>query len=712
MVSGLIKLTNDQCKAFNIILSGSDTFVTGGAGTGKSVLIKEIIRRLENQNKNIVVCAPTGIAAVNIKGTTIHKAFGFPKGSCFTEKTHKLLIRNPKLIRRADAVVIDEVSMCRMDMMDSVCASILKIREQTGKHIQIVTVGDFCQLPPVTAKLSGERAILREFYGTDVGRAFAFQAPSWRRVGFTDVELREAIRQQDDEFVHYLNLLRMGDVSALKYFNSSASFQDDPDATKLYSRNDEVDRLNEKELANLPGEIITFPSNYRGISSEMIYSVPSVSLKVGAKVIVTTNQSIQFGGMYRKNKNIYNGTIGTVVDARSYPNNPEEDYVIVSSSGMYYYISRKTDEIYSHRLDNNGKICRMVVGSVSYMPVKLGYVMTIHRSQGQTFNSIVLDPTCWDSGQLYVAISRLRSIDGLHLTRRITEDDVCLAPIVKEFYKHLNDPDYTPSWERHLTYMSSTQKAQAPCQDKIIKFPEPIIPTSVAQPVISRLEGSTRTESVENPLLAKEKCVTIANAHVEKLLDITMNAERIARINAASQEILPNTCLITAFEEHDVLGVSFANTDVMKDKDAKGEQSGVKKTRGRPVRFTNSSKVCRIPIELIDEVELMLRIVCPKGGVNARELERVKNALRVELVHKEKGAPVKKEIASGEAVARASKKGRRKRFPTGSKVCRVPVEIIEEVSSMLELICPKTGMNYDELQKCKATLRKICGLDI
>lgn len=712
MASGQIKLTNEQCKAFDIILSGSDTFVTGGAGTGKSVLIKEVTRRLENQNKNIVLCAPTGIAAVNIKGTTIHKAFGFPKGSCITEKTHKLLIRNPKLIRMADVVVIDEVSMCRMDMMDSVCASILKAREQTGRHIQMISVGDFCQLPPVTAKLCGERAILREFYGTDVGRAFAFQAPSWRKVGFTNVELQEAVRQQDDEFIHYLNLLRMGEVSALEYFNSSASFQDDPDATKLYSRNDDVDRLNEKELVNLPGEIITFPSNYRGISTEMIYSVPSVSLKVGAKVIVTTNQSIQFCGMYRKNKNIYNGTIGTVVDARSYPNNSKEDYVIVSSRGMYYYITRKTDEIYSHRVDSEGKIYREVVGNVSYMPVKLGYVMTIHRSQGQTFDSIVLDPTCWDSGQLYVALSRLRSIDGLHLTRKITEDDVRLAPIVKEFYEHLNDPDYTPSWERHLTYMSSTQKAKVSCQDKIIKFPKRIITTSVAQPVSFRLEESTRTESVENPLLAKEKRATNVDVLDERSPDITIDTEKTAKMNAVSQEMIPNTRLLTAMEEHDVLGVSVTKTDIMKDKDANGEPSGVKKSRGRPVRFTNSSRVCRIPIELIDEIELMLQIVCPKGGLSEGELERFKNALRMGMVHKEKIAHVKKEISSEEAVARASKRGRRKRFPTGSKVCRVPVEIFEEVSSMLELICPKTGMNVDELQKFKAMFRKMCGLDI
>ena len=107
----------------------------------------------------------------------------------------------------------------------------------------------------------------------------------------------------------------------------------------------------------------------------------------------------------------------------------------------------------------------------------------------------------------------------------------------------------------------------------------------------------------------------------------------------------------------------------------------------------------------------MLQIVCPKGGVNTGELERFKNALRMELIHKEKSVHVEKEIAFEVAATRVSKRGRRKRFPTGSKVCRVPVEIHEEVSSMIELICPKTGMNFDELQKFKSKLRETCGLD-
>ena len=167
MGSGPIKLTGDQQKAFDIIMRGDDTFVTGGAGTGKSVLIKEVIRGLEAHGRSVVVCAPTGIAAVAVGGTTIHKAFGFRKGPCITEKTHKLTERTPKLIRMADVVLIDEVSMCRMDMMDAICASIFKVREETGRHIQLVAAGDFCQLPPVTVEGSGEKELMNEGAGLE-----------------------------------------------------------------------------------------------------------------------------------------------------------------------------------------------------------------------------------------------------------------------------------------------------------------------------------------------------------------------------------------------------------------------------------------------------------------------------------------------------------------------------------------------------------------
>ena len=597
MGSGPIKLTGDQQRAFDIIMRGDDTFVTGGAGTGKSVLIKEVIRGLEAHGRSVVVCAPTGIAAVAVGGTTIHKAFGFRKGPCITEKTHKLTERTPKLIRMADVVLIDEVSMCRMDMMDAICASIFKIREETGRHIQLVAAGDFCQLPPVTVEGSGEKELMNEYYGTDVGHAFAFQAPGWRKMNFTCAELREVIRQQDEDFISALNRLRLGDTSAIRYFNTFASFDDDPGAMKLYAYNEDVDRLNGTELAKLPGEVITFQPYYEGLPADMIYSAPAVSLKVGAKVIVTTNQAAHLTESYGKGRDLYNGSMGIVTDAGVFPDDPDGDYVIVSSGGRSYYISRQTEDIYTHRVDSEGRIRREIAGSVSYMPVKPGYVMTIHRSQGQTFDSVVLDPSCKSSGQLYVALSRLRSISGLHLTKRISTRDLCLAPIVKEFYSHLGDSGYVPSWEKDI----SEQKGLVRRQDNVLKFPSVKMPGA---PMRSVPEATMRSISKAEDAPELEDTPSVRGAAQSE-------------VPAAEQESAD-----TAEE------ISVTETVMPKRNAAKDENTDIKRRRGRPVRYANSSKVCRIPVELVDEVRLMLQIVCPKGGMNVKELERFKQALR------------------------------------------------------------------------------------
>jgi hypothetical protein len=623
MVTGQIKLTDDQQRTFDTVMRGDDAFITGGAGTGKSVLIKEIIRSLEAHSKNVVVCAPTGIAAVNIGGTTIHKAFGFPKGACITEKTCKLSVRTPKLIRMADVIVIDEVSMCRMDMMDSVCASVQKVRDETGRHIQMIVVGDFCQLPPVTVESSGEKELMQEFYKANVGHAFAFQAPGWRRMGFTNITLHDAVRQQDDDFIHYLNLLRRGDSSALKYFNAFASYEDDPDATKLCARNDDVDRLNEIELAKIPGEMITFHQQYYGLPSEMIYSPPPVSLKIGAKVIVLTNQSFILRGTSWKNGDIHNGSIGIVVDARADPDNPEEDYVIVSSGGKNYYITRKTDDMYSHRVDSNGKIHREIVGKVSYMPVKPGYAMTIHRSQGQTFDSIVLDPSCWDSGQLYVAISRLRSIEGLHLTREISVNDLHLAPTVKEFYDHLGDADYIPSWEK-VKDTAFTKEAPDIRRSNILQFPVVGFFKPTSQPEALKAEEFSLQEPNTCPPAVSTKIFT------EKESAAVIFARETPMTHVSPGETTSEQSLaMTKVEHDDVDSISSSGPITVKDEDIGPGKEAIKKARGRPARYTNKSKVCRIPIELVDEIKMMLCLVCPpKGGVNTTELERFKTALR------------------------------------------------------------------------------------
>ena len=179
METGRHDFTIGQQKAFDMIMAGHNAFITGGAGTGKSEVILAAVKELESQGKNVIVCAPTGTAAACIGGVTIHKAFGFRKGPCIKERTLRLSVHAPKLIRMADVLIIDEVSMCRMDMMDAVCASVKKAENGRGRRMQLVVSGDFCQLPPVLVEGTGERQLIEEYYGMPVRDAFAFQAPGW-----------------------------------------------------------------------------------------------------------------------------------------------------------------------------------------------------------------------------------------------------------------------------------------------------------------------------------------------------------------------------------------------------------------------------------------------------------------------------------------------------------------------------------------------------
>lgn len=643
MEIGQISLKAGQKKALDRIMSGADTFVTGGAGTGKSMVAVEAIRELESQGKNVVVCAPTGIAAMNIGGTTIHKAFGFKTGPCIAEKTLKLTVRAPKLIKMADIILIDEISMCRMDMMDAVCASIKRAEELTSHRIQRVVFGDFCQLPPVLVEGSGERELLEEYYGRSVGQAFAFQAPGWKDCHFNPVVLNEVVRQKDEGFIRNLNSLRIGDVSAIPYFNTFASFNGGSSAVRLYARNEDVDNINERELNRLRGDTGIFSPIYYGDMSVAPDKTNPVYLKKGACVIVTTNQGEAVDR--EKPYTLHNGCIGTVVDFSSDATDPTGDYVVVVlADGSEYLIFRQIQDVYTHRTDSEGHVRRQVACQISYMPVKLAYAMTIHRSQGQTFDSVELDPSCRISGQTYVGLSRVRTIDGLKLTRKLTAKDVYLAPIVKEFYAHLNDEEYVCSWEKDPAEVvrsdALSSRRQQPATCKIIEFQ-------------SRRPG-------ESP---------------------------------GTQEEMPNYTAVEIVDDDDI-----------PKEDAK-YLSGEEPFLPAPESISHISERCPVEDSHPQEVPPP-----PEREKDSSEFEgpQLRNKTPAK---KEEDAYKKREPGKEKDTVTVTKRGRRRRYPTKSVVCRIPAEIQEEITFMLGLICPSTGMNQDELERFKRTLRKMCGLD-
>lgn len=561
------KMTSGQKHAYDNILSGRDVFVTGGAGTGKSYLLRHAIDNLRSVGKKVLVCAPTGTAAINVGGATIHSTFGYGKGPCITEKRPKLVLRAPKTVRCADVVIIDEVSMCRMDLMDSVIASIDKAAEKSGHCIQIVLVGDFYQLPPILPQDSNDRVIIEAFYGRPVGPAYAFQADRWRG-RFVSVVLNEIIRQKDSEFAENLNYLRVGNPKCLSYFNSHSAANPITDAISIYATNESVDRANRAALDNIEGEECVFHPIIQGITDGIVpedYGIPSsIHLKRFAEILLTSNDSRgryaeveRFGESgVRSNAPLYhNGSRGMVIDIYDDADDPMHDALLIAiRGGQKIWLKRQRYDLYKYTVTDNNEIKKQIFCSIWQFPVKLAYAVTVHRGQGQTFEKANIDPSCKNYGQTYVAISRVRDIHNLYLYNTLRASDLRLNPIVYEFYTHLNEKNYIPSWD-------------------------------------ARYQTKDGTE-----LRDSEQSKTLISTIVEENYSEHIECSKSERLYVNDQS--DSSYILT-------------------------------KKNGRPPRYPSGSKVLRIPNELADIIEHTLDVVYPKSGMNTNKLQRVIEALEI-----------------------------------------------------------------------------------
>ncbi len=413
-------LTVSQQKALKILESGVNVFLTGEAGTGKSYVLREYIRR--NREKNIIVCAPTGVAAINIGGSTLHRVFGVPLGAIKPGDSNK----NPSdAVKKANTIIIDEISMCRFDVFEYVVRTIINATEQMPINGQVkkqlIVVGDFYQLPPVITP--SDKEYFDEYWGKDkVGLGYAFLSPLWKEMNFTNIILSEIVRQNDIEMIKNLNKVRIGDYTGIDWFNQNAVRESLPDGIYLCGSNRKADDINERKAASLSEE----GKEYRAEISGEVKDTDKITtdvllLKKNMQVMTLINNS---------EKGYQNGSMGTITKLGS--NGVE----IKLRDGKLVKVEPYEWEIADYEVQDE-QVVSVVAGKYKQLPLRMAYAITIHKSQGQTYSSANIYPDCFSPGQLYVALSRVRSIRDMNLEHRITRSSLKTSEEVQHFYDNL-----------------------------------------------------------------------------------------------------------------------------------------------------------------------------------------------------------------------------------------------------------------------------------
>lgn len=433
-----IEITSEYKKVFSLIDDPKHQFIfiTGQAGTGKSILIKCIRENIDQ----IPVVAPTGIAALNVEGQTIHSFFRIPPGMINPDEIEPDR-KKYDFYKNLQFIIIDEISMVRADLLDLIDVSLRvnRLNDRPFGGVRIIAVGDLFQLPPIISDPE-ELLYLQDKYKTP----YFMSADVIQKTKLVTVELTKVFRQTNTEFISLLSNIREGNdlENTLDKLNSCYSSYNDDNYITLTPDNATADTINNTKLELLPdtNERI-FEAIVEGSFDVRRPPAPqTLRLRVGARVMFLKNDS---------RDRWKNGSLGVVTDlGNKYDdsdNDNEDTYyggIKIKLDDTNLIVDVKVESWENKKYAYNSvlkRIFSIISGSYKQIPLNLAWACTIHKSQGQTFSKVNIDITknIFANGQLYVALSRCRTIEGIHINRPIRINDVKVDPLIKNFYKNV-----------------------------------------------------------------------------------------------------------------------------------------------------------------------------------------------------------------------------------------------------------------------------------
>jgi len=419
-------LSDEQLSIYEALEnSNAHAFITGKAGTGKSVLLRYFAR---NTRKVIIKVAPTGIAALNIGGQTIHSLFKLPTG-LIDPKTVTVSTELQETLRHVDTIIIDEISMVRADTIDAIdrILRISKSNQAPFGNTQLIMVGDVYQLPPVVVG-----AELQHYFTARYGGAYFFNAHVWKKTELVTYELQTVFRQADADFRDLLNAVRDGSYAKENLQRLAArvvaATNAPTDAITLTSTNKAAQLINEARLAALRNKTKIYHATLTGdLPHSALPTDEKLALCVGAQVVFVRNDP---EGKW------VNGTTGIVASLK-------KDHVRIKCGKSTYDVVPTVWDQSNYVYDEELSMMRQeIVGTFTQFPIKLAWAITIHKSQGCTYDEVVVDLRrgAFAHGQTYVALSRCRSLDGLYLLGDVKPRDIIIDPVVTKFMGQIQTP--------------------------------------------------------------------------------------------------------------------------------------------------------------------------------------------------------------------------------------------------------------------------------